>query len=121
MIFARIFDLVGECLELFIKGCSSSSLLLLLFEFFFVAETMLSLSVAGFIELHVSCLAIELDVSGFLLSNHDWISKVNMDDDDKFMHAWLEEKVLAVTEQNVNLLTAVIPVSYAVCMNVDFA
>ena len=36
-----------------------------------------------------------------LLPNHDRCLEVNMDDDEEFMVAWLEEEMFDVAEQNV--------------------
>ena len=44
-----------------------------------------------------------------------------MDDDNEFMGAWLEKQMLGVAEENVDLLTAVVPIPYTILMNVYLA
>ena len=43
---------------------------------------------------------------------------MDMDDDNEFMRAWLEKQMLGVTEENVDLLTTVVPIPYTILMNV---
>ena len=86
-------------------------LLLLLFKFFLVTVSVLSLSIPGLIELHVSCLAVELHIFGLLFPNHDWVFEVDMYDDYQFMLRGLKEQMLYIAEQDINYIAPVVMIS----------
>lgn len=119
---AGVFDLLCERQEQLVEFSTAASLLLFLLEFLFVTVAMFPLPIAGFIELHVGGLAIELHVLGLLLANHDWVDEVQMDDDDQLVLAWLEEQVLDVVEQQVDLRPiAAVDVPYTVLVDLHRA
>ena len=80
-LLAGVLYSFGEGFEDFVKLSALAPFLLLLLEFFFITIAMFSLAIAGLVELHISSFAIELNVFGLLLSNHDWVFEVNVDDD----------------------------------------
>ena len=92
-------DLVGEVLKFFVKSNSTSAFFLLLLEFFLVMRAMFALAISGLVELHVSGFSIELHIFGFFLPDHDRVLEVDVDDDDEFVLAGLEEKMLHVAEE----------------------
>jgi hypothetical protein len=95
---ASIGDLLGEELELAIELGTTSTLLLLGLEFFLVTVSIFALSISGLIELDVGSFAIELDILLLLLTDHDWILEMNMDDDDQLVLTRLEKEMLDVAE-----------------------
>jgi hypothetical protein len=98
-----ILNLLGEGQKLLVQLSSPATLLLFGFKLFFVAEAMLALAVASLIKLHVGRLAEELDILGLSLANHDWIDQMQVNDDDEFLLAGLEEKMAHVVEEHVHL------------------
>lgn len=103
-ILSSISNLLCEGLELAIEGSSAAALLLFSLKFLLISESVLASTVASFIELHFSCLSVELNVSGLSFTNHDWCFQVYMDEDDQFMCTGLEEQVLDVAKEHIHVL-----------------
>jgi hypothetical protein len=107
LILASLSDLLCESLELAIKVSTSSSLFLFLLEFFLVTISEFALSISGLIKLDVGSFSVELDVLGLLLTNQNRILEVNVDDNDQFVLARLEEQMLYVAEENIHSVEGV--------------
>lgn len=104
LVFACIGYLLGKGLEFPVQCSSAAPLFLLRLEFFFIAVTMLAPTVAGLIELHIRSLAIELDILGLSLTDHDRRLQMNMDNNDHLVSTRLEEQMLHVAEKDINML-----------------
>lgn len=119
---ACISNLLGVVLELLVQLGPPPPLLLLGFKLLFVAISVLSLSVPSLVETLLGGFSVELHVLGLLLADHDGIDQVDVDDDDEFVLARLEEEVLDVAEQNVDSLRVhAVSVAETVLVNLDLA
>jgi len=66
----------------------------------------LPLPVTRLVKLHFSGFAVKLHVLRLLLADHDGIHEVDVNEDDEFVCAWLEEEMLDVAEQDVHVRVA---------------
>jgi hypothetical protein len=119
LIATCILDLLGKIREQLVQLCAASAFFLFSLEFVFIAHAVLALAVARLVELHVCGFAIELDILRLSLANHNWIDKVDMDNDDEFLLRRLEEKMSYIVEQNIDRLL-VHPVNVPNTVLVDF-
>lgn len=93
--------LLGEVLKLFVESLPAFPFLLLQLDLIFVPIPVLSLTVTRLIELDVGRFTIDLDVLRLLLPYHDRSFEMDVDDDQHFVVARLEEQVFYVAEKKV--------------------
>lgn len=94
-------NLFCKVLELFVQRLSSLPLLLFKLDFVFVSIAVLALPIASFVELDIGGLAVDLHVFGLLLSDHNGRFEMEVDNDEHFIIARLEEEVLDIVEQEI--------------------
>ena len=119
-VFCSVLDPLSESFEMLVEGGALPALFLLLFKFFFIAETVFSAAVSRLIECHVGGFFVELDVFGFLLADKDRVFEVQVDYYDEFMGAGLEEEVFHVAEEDVDFAAAVVHVTETVLVDLYF-
>jgi len=104
-ILTSLSNLLGESVEQSVKVPPTAPFLLLLFEFVLIAISVFPPAIARLVKLDVRCLAIELDILGLLLvTNNDGVFEMNVNHNDKFVFARLEEKMADVGEEYIDTL-----------------
>lgn len=98
-----VSDLLGERLEFPVEGRSTPPFFLLCFELLFVPKAMLASAIASLVKLHFRGFPIELNVSRLPLANHDGCLQVDVNQDNHFMSAGLEEQMLHVAEKHIDV------------------
>ena len=107
VVFARLGNLLSKGLECAIKLGTTSSFVLLSLKLLFIAKSGLSFSVSSLIELDVGSFAVKLNILGFLLSNHNGVLEMYVDDDNQLVLTRLEEEMLDVAEEDVDSMLGV--------------
>ncbi len=85
----------------------ASSLLLLGLELLFITISVLPLSISGLVELDVCSFSVELNVFCLLLADQNWVLQVDVNDDNQFVLARLEEEMLDIAEENIDSVLGV--------------
>jgi hypothetical protein len=104
-ILTSLSNLLSEPVEQPVKVTPTAPFLLFLFEFVLITVSVFPPAIARLVKLDVRCLAIELDILGLLfVTNNDGVFEMNVNHNDKFVFARLEEKMADVGEEYIDTL-----------------